>query len=210
MDKVKRQYQKAYNKHGNSLQSVFIPKGRQRERFDSLLRYVDAEQFSLLDYGCGLGQLALYIKERFPLASYHGVDIVDEFISENKQNYSETSFSLIKDCFDLDQQYDVIIAAGVFNLLYVENIDEHQKIVFENLKHLFSKTNYILSVNFMTDKVDYIQEGAFHQNVMSLYEFAKSELTKRIALDESYMPYEFTFHFFKDETVLKPDNIYKL
>ena len=61
----------------------------------------------------------------------------------------------------------------------------------------------------MTDQVDFIQEGAFHQNVLELYEFAKEKLTKRVAVDESYMPYEFTFHFFKDEEILKPDNIYK-
>lgn len=210
MDKVKKQYQDAYDEHGNSLNAVFIPKGRQTERFDSLFTYVNLDQFSVLDYGCGLGQMCPYVKKKYPKAEYSGVDIVEGFISENKSNYSSGNFTTIKDCYDIDDEFDVIVAAGVFNLLYVEDKEEHQQIVYDNLKHLFSKTKNVLSVNLMTDQVDFVQEGAFHQNVMELYDFAKRSMTKRLAIDESYMPYEFTFHFFKNESILRPDNIYKL
>jgi len=208
IDNVKKQYQDAYIMHGNSLEAVFIPKGRQLERFSSLLTYVKKEPFSILDYGCGLGQMADYIKEKFPQADYSGVDIVEEFILENKSKYDFGKFEIISDCYDVKDNYDVIAAAGVFNLLYVNDKAQHQKIIYDNLRHLFSKTNDLLSVNFMTDQVDFIQEGAFHQNISELYDFAKKNLTKRVAIDESYMPYEFTFHFFKDQTILRPDNIY--
>lgn len=208
IESVKKQYKDAFNTHGNSLDAVFIPKGRQLERFISLLTYVNAESFSILDYGCGLGQMASYIKQTFPKANYLGVDIVEEFISENNAKYDFGRFEIIRDCYDINENYDVITAAGVFNLLYVPDKKKHQQIVFENLTHLFSKTNNVLSVNFMTDQVDFIQEGAFHQNVIELYNFAKNNLTKRVALDESYMPYEFTFHFFKSQNILRPDNIY--
>jgi len=135
---------------------------------------------------------------------------VEEFISENNAKYDFGRFEVIKDCFDIKENYDVITAAGVFNMLYVQDKKKHQQIVYENLSHLFSKTNDVLSVNFMTDQVDFIQAGAFHQNVIDLYDFAKNNLTKRVALDESYMPYEFTFHFFKDQNILRPDNIYNI
>ena len=210
IENVKKQYQEAFNRYGNSLDAVFIPKGRQLERFISLLTYVRKESFSILDYGCGLGQMANYIKQTFPKASYHGVDIVEEFISENKAKYDHGNFDIVRDCYDIKENYDVITAAGVFNLLYVQDKMNHQKIVYDNLSHLFSKTNDVLSVNFMTDEVDFIQEGAFHQNVNELYCFAKDKLTKRIAIDESYMPYEFTFHFFKGQNILRPDNIYDI
>jgi trans-aconitate methyltransferase len=210
IENVKKQYQDAYNRHGNSLDAVFIPKGRQLERFSSLMTYVKKESFSILDYGCGLGQMANYINQQFPKAHYLGVDIVEDFISENNATYDFGRFEIIRDCYDITEYYDVITAAGVFNLLYVQDIKQHQQIVYDNLSHLFSKTNDVLSVNFMTDQVDFIQEGAFHQNVNDLYEFAKSKLTKRVALDESYMPYEFTFHFFKDQSILRPDNIYSI
>lgn len=208
IEKVKKQYQEAFDKHGNSLDAVFIPKGRQIERFESLLTYVRRETFSILDYGCGLGQMSDYVREKFPQADYLGVDIVEDFISENNSKYDFGKFEIINDCYCVKDNYDVIAAAGVFNILYVKDKTEHQKIVYDNLSHLFSKANDLLSVNFMTDQVDFIQEGAFHQNVSDLYDFAKENLTKRVVLDESYMPYEFTFHFFKDQTIVRPDNIY--
>lgn len=208
IDKVKRQYQEAYNEHGNSLDAVFIPKGRQLERFSSLLTYVKKESFSILDYGCGLGQMADYVKQKCPQANYSGVDIVEDFISENRKKYGFAKFDVIRDCYDVKDYYNVIAAAGVFNLLYVKDKDEHQQIIYDNLSHLFSKATDLLSVNFMTDQVDFIQDGAFHQNVNELYDFAKNNLTKRVAIDESYMPYEFTFHFFKDQSIERPDNVY--
>ena len=208
IDNVKKQYQDAYIKHGNSLEAVFIPKGRQLERFSSLLTYVKKESFSILDYGCGLGQMADYVKQKFPQADYSGVDIVEDFILENKSKYDFGKFEIISDCYDVKDNYDVIAAAGVFNLLYVKDKAQHQKIIYDNLSHLFSKTNDLLSVNFMTDQVDFIQDGAFHQNVNKLYDFAKKNLTKRVAIDESYMPYEFTFHFFKGQSIQRPDNVY--
>jgi trans-aconitate methyltransferase len=210
IENVKKQYQDAYNRYGNSLDAVFIPKGRQQERFSSLMTYVKKESFSILDYGCGLGQMANYINQQFPKAHYHGVDIIEDFISENNAKYDFGRFEIIRNCYDIKENYDVITAAGVFNLLYVQDIKQHQQIVYDNLIHLFSKTIDILSVNFMTDQVDFIQEGAFHQNISELYDFAKSKLTKRVAVDESYMPYEFTFHFFKDQNILRPDNIYNI
>lgn len=210
IENVKKKYQDAFDRHGNSLDAVFIPKGRQLERFISLLTYVKTESFSILDYGCGLGQMSKYIKENFPKSNYLGVDIVEEFISENTSKYDFGRFEIIKDCFDIKNNYDVITAAGVFNLLYVQDQKKHQQIVYDNLSHLFSKSNDVLSVNFMKDEVDFIQEGAFHQNVMDLYNFSKKNLTKRVVVDESYMPYEFTFHFFKDQNILRPDNIYKI
>ncbi len=210
IENVKKKYQDAFNRHGNSLDAVFIPKGRQLERFISLLTYVKTESFSILDYGCGLGQMSNYIKQNFPKANYLGVDIVEDFISENNAKYDFGRFEIIKDCYDIKNNYDVITAAGVFNLPYVQDKKKHQQIVYDNLSHLFSKTNDVLSVNFMTDEVDFIQDGAFHQNVMDLYNFTKKNLTKRVVVDESYMPYEFTFHFFKDQNILRPDNIYNI
>ena len=158
--------------------------------------------------GKRLGQMADYVKKEFPNADYSGVDIIKDFISENRVKYDFGKFDVINDCYDVKDNYDVVAAAGVFNLLYVKDKKKHQQIVYDNLIHLFSKATDLLSVNFMTDQVDFIQEGAFHQNVSELYDFAKKNLTKRVVIDESYMPYEFTCHFFKDQTILRPDNIY--
>lgn len=209
MKEVKKIYQDAYAKHGNSIKSILIPKGRQNERFDSLAMYIKDAEVSVLDFGCGLGHLNHYLASKFSNIHYTGTDIVDEFIQENTKNYPKSTFYKISSYKDVTENYDYIIAAGVFNIKYDPDTATHKTIVYDHLKHLLDKTNKVLSVNFMTDQVDFIQEGAYHQNVTELYEYAIQNLSKRVVIDQSYMPYEFTIHIFKDQEIVRPDNIYK-
>ena len=209
MKKIKEIYKKAYGKHGNSLEAILTPKGRQDFRFNSICQCIKVdEETSVLDYGCGLGHLCEYINAHFPLCKYSGADIVSEFINDNHRNYPDVAFNLIADESDITESYDYIVSAGVFNLLYADTVEEHKLIVFNILEHLFTKTRIALSVNFMTDEVDFIQDGAFHMNVVELLEYVKSHLTNRVVLDQSYMPYEFTLTCYKNDEIIKPDNVY--
>jgi cyclopropane fatty-acyl-phospholipid synthase-like methyltransferase len=207
MDEVIKQYREQFQKHGNSINSLFIPKGRQKERFDSLIREFKND-FSILDYGCGLGHLKAYLDNKFTNFKYTGVDIVNEFIEQSNQNYNKANFYLINSVQDIKENFDHIVAAGVFNMLYDKDIVKHKKIVFDTISYLFSITNKSLAVNFMTDQVDFIQEGAYHQNILEIYSFITENLSKRLILDQSYMPYEYSVIIFKDQEILRPDNIY--
>lgn len=210
MDEIIKQYKESFALHGNSPNAVFWPKGRQDERFTALTRFITKDKFSILDFGCGLAHLRIYLeKNHLYKFEYTGADIVDDFINENKRNFPKDKFILINSASDLKESYDHIVSSGAFNMLYVDSVQEHRRKVFSIISELFSKANISLSVNFMTDAVDFIQPGAYHQNVKELYDFAFNDLTKRIVIDQSYMPYEFTITLFKDQTILRPENIYK-
>lgn len=210
VEKVSKIYQEAYLKHGYSLNAIFIPKGRQKERFEVLTQQINPKKkFSILDYGCGLGHLKQYLDNNFHDFHYTGADIVSEFIEENKKRYENAVFKKITTYQEIGENYDFIVLAGVFNILYQETLAEQQKIVRETLIHLFNQTNDVLSVDFMTDEVDFQQPTAYHQNPIEIYKFATQNLSKRVILNQSYMPYEFTIHIFKDDTIMRPDNIYQ-
>jgi trans-aconitate methyltransferase len=210
IDKVIKQYQGAFDKYGNSEKSVFWPKGRQKERFDALTRSIVKRKFSILDFGCGLGHMFDYLNEIYDgNFSYHGVDIVDSFIAQNKLTFPNTDFQLIQDYSEIQKSFDYVLISGVFNISYFEDLEKHKNLVYQMLEGLFSKTSVYLSVNFMSDQVDFIQEGAYHQNINELLRFVSEKLSKRYVLDCSYMPYEFTITVFNDQTIERPDNIYK-
>ncbi|KYG81139.1 class I SAM-dependent methyltransferase [Roseivirga echinicomitans] len=210
IDNVIKQYQEAFDKYGNSEKSVFWPKGRQKERFDALTRSIVKKKFSILDFGCGLGHMFDYLNATHDgNFSYHGVDVVDSFIVQNKITFPNTDFQLIQDYSEIQKSFDYVLISGVFNISYFEDLEKHKNLVFEILEGLFSKANVYLSVNFMSDQVDFIQEGAYHQNINELLRFVSEKLSKRYVLDCSYMPYEFTITIFKDQTIKRPDNIYK-
>tara|TARA_B110000046_G_C13025897_1_gene414085 strand:- start:7157 stop:7795 length:639 start_codon:yes stop_codon:yes gene_type:complete len=209
MQEVINQYKKSFSENGNSPKSVFWPKGRLDERFLMLTKEITKEKFTLLDYGCGLAHSIDYLNKNYlHRFEYSGVDIVDDFITENKRNFPLRSFQLITHHTEVKGNYDYIISSGAFSMLYVEDENEHKKIVFEILEFLFNRTNVCLSVNFMTDDVDFKQTGAYHQNVKELYDFVQEKLTKRVVIDQSYMPYEYTITLFKNQEIISPENVY--
>jgi hypothetical protein len=55
-----------------------------------------------------------------------------------------------------------------------------------------------MSVDFMTDDVDYQASNSYHQNVDEIYRFARRELGPRVIVDHSYLLYEYSLTVFKD------------
>ena len=209
MDHIKELYRKAFSKYGDSSEAVLWPKGRQDVRFNALTKHISGvKHFSLLDFGCGLAHLRPFLAQHYRDFSYTGVDIVHEFVEANTLKYPSDSFLKIQNVNEIKKQYDYIVASGTFNISFCESQQEHKELMFEILKTLFKQTNRYLSLNFMTDVVDYKQEGAYHQNVKEIYDFFFGNLSKRIVIDQSYMPYEYTVTVWKDQSIIKPDNMY--
>lgn len=210
INKIIEDYSKSFRVHGDSPKSVMWPKGRQEERFNALLRFVPKDHnFSILDYGCGLAHLIDYLEKNFKEYDYTGCDVVDDFIVHNSNKYKKKTFFNSMN-HKVSQTYDYTVVSGAFNILYVEDVIEHKKIVFETIKMLFKHTNKILSINFMTDQVDFQSHNAYHQNIKELYDFCYENISKRLNIDQTYMPYEFTITLFRDQEIQSPINTYNV
>lgn len=202
-------YRDAYRAHGDTPAAVLWPKDRQAIRFKALTRAIEKDGFSVLDYGCGLAHLHDYLSARFSLFDYCGADIVPEFIAACRAKYPASRFFEADQIIGAGRSYDYIALSGVFNIRYVPDAEEHQRIVFETLRSLWPLARRALAVNFMSDAVDFQQEGAWHQNACDLLAFVRKNLSARCLLDHSYMPYEYTLTVYADAEIVRPDNIYR-
>lgn len=213
MQKAKEIYENAYRQNGVGVHALLIPKGRQDIRFKAHTRFLDKSlKVSILDYGCGFGDLANFLETRGFSYEYCGIDMMDDFIIESKRLHyqnKKAKFVQINSCTDVNEDYDYTIISGTFNVKYFDDKEEHRDFVYATLKYLFEKTKIVLSVDFMTDHVDFIGENAYHQNPGELIEFVKDNLSRRFILDQSYMPYEYCLTVFKDQDILRPDNVFK-
>jgi hypothetical protein len=203
------QYQHAFAVHGDTPAGVMWPRGRQSLRFDALTRHFSGNGFSVLDYGCGLAHLKAYLDQRFSRYEYHGVDLVPEFVKAVAAKYPDSRVQLVRTHTDVSSPVDHVVISGTFNI-----IDGTDRVVYEEriqtaLLHLFSLARVSLAVNFMTDRVDFIQPQALHMNVGAAADFMRRHLSPRLRVDESYMPYEFTLVVLKDSDIVRPDNIYR-
>ena len=198
-------YRELFNKHGRDPRSLGWTKGRQDIRFGKLTGFLNkvdpTETFTLLDYGCGFGDLYNYLCKEFPNMRYTGVDIMEDFVEQNISEWRESemkpAFELIQDKSDIVDHYDFTIASGTFNLkdptidlnfdLYVE----------ESIKYLESITNKVLAIDFMSPNVDFKKEISHHQDLTRLICGCISPGTPYL-IDSTYLPYEFAFFLYKD------------
>jgi len=185
------------------------PRGRQDLRFRALTRHFDAATpYTILDYGCGLAHLHDYLMAHGHRAAYIGADIVPEFVEASGQKHPGSLFLLVKGDGDIEIEVDHVVVSGTFNLIEGE-YSAHWSAVREALIHLFSRCSISLAVNFMTDQVDFQQDEAFHVSPAEVVDFVRRSLSRRYTLDHSYMPYEFTVVAYKDERILRPNNVFE-
>ena len=204
-----KKYQRTFTEHGDTPAGVMWPRGRQSLRFDALTRHFSNDQFSVLDYGCGLGHLKDYLDERFNHYEYHGADLVPEFVQTVMTKHPEAKVQLVQSHEDVSTPVDHVVISGTFNIIDGSDQVAYVKLIQAALIHLFELTRVSLAVNFMTDRVDFTQPQNLHMNVEEMMNFMRRQLSPRIRVDEAYMPYEFTIIAFKDSTIVKPNNIYR-
>lgn len=201
-------YQDAFRKHGDTPAGVMWPRGRQAVRFHALTQHFSCDKFSVLDFGCGLAHLKSYLDQRFHAYKYYGVDIVPEFVDTVERKFPDARVQLIRSYSDVTTSADHVVISGAFNIIDGNSGTEYIRTVKAALVHLFCLARVSLAVNFMTDRVDYMQPHALHMNVEEMVDFTRRYLSRRLRCDESYMPYEFTLVALKDSKIVRPENIF--
>ena len=63
----------------------------QTKRFDVLSQVGDLSGCSVLDIGCGYGDLKSYLDQRFSSFVYFGIDQMPEFIADAKERYKDSA-----------------------------------------------------------------------------------------------------------------------
>jgi hypothetical protein len=201
-------YREAFDRHGRNEAALCWSKGKQAVRFAALCASIPDTHASLLDFGCGLGDLAAWLKIHRPRISYTGADALAEFIADNARNSPHTRFLTVGGAQDITETYDHIVCCGVFNLDPDDDSRHHWGYIRDSLTHLFKKTRVSLHVDFLAHDTDYRQPGAHHQNAAELINFIETGLNRRYVLDRSYMPYEYCVSIFADRTIDPARNIY--
>lgn len=196
MDEIRSQYREAFAQHGVSTRSVMYEASRQKARYEALTRHVAGHE-SVLDYGCGLAHLKDHLERRIPV-TYHGVDVLDEFVESCRTRHPDADFTVIDGHHDVTGSFDHVVVSGTFNIEYYDDPDRNRAYVQEALAHLWGRCRVSMSVDFMTSRVDFRQEGAFHPDPAEMLTWVQDKLTPRVRLDHSYLPYEYAIVAFRD------------
>ncbi len=134
-----RFYYERLDKHGiESAQCVGWSELGQEKRFQALTSFIKDknESYSLLDVGCGVGDLSAYLKDnQYTNIAYTGIDILREMIEGAKRKYPRKIFLRGEFLsYKLLNNYDYVLCSGALNLLNGDNPLRHEKFIMQSIK----------------------------------------------------------------------------
>lgn len=91
----------------------------QNLRFEILLSAVELEGKSLLDIGCGMGNLLQYMKSKKLNVSYTGTDILESMIEQARLKNPGAEFhhaDIFRNNIFKNNSFDISYASGIFNI----------------------------------------------------------------------------------------------
>lgn len=191
-------YKHLFKKHGDTPQAVqYSDRLTQERRFQVLTGIADLRKSHILDYGCGTGHLATFLKSQRIPVFYTGVDLVQEMLECGKKKHEEHRFFKPHELGA--NQFDYAFISGVFNLKTANNRSFYKKII----KECFLRVRKGLAFNMMSTYVDYFDPKLFYEKPETVFRFLKKEVSPYIVLRNDYqvkagiIPFEFTVYVYK-------------
>lgn len=205
---TKERYNKRLEEFGYSPKALGWLKGKQDIRFDILTSLYNFENKSVLDIGCGFGDLNKVLRHKIDHYSYLGVDLCENLIEVGKKQFTENNIQFWAGDFlelEIEKKMDWAIESGIFNhkLANLDNYDFIKSV----MKKTFEAVKDGFSFDFINDKVDYKDEHIFYASPEKILSFAY-ELSRNVVLRSDYMPFEFSIFVFKDDSFEKGDTIF--
>lgn len=200
---VKKHYKGLYEKHGMAPEAVqYISKDSQYRRFD-VLAQIDPEMKSLVDLGCGLGDMYDFLKGQNKNVKFLGLDFVNEFVEAATERFKQDENASFK-CFDglkdeFPKGYDYYALSGVFN----NKVENNEEFMFSTITKMFAACEKGIAFNAMSTYVDYFDEHLFYIDPLKVFDYCKKHLSRKVVLRHDYLvkdnsiPFEFTIYLYK-------------
>lgn len=191
-------YDQRFQTEGPGLKSVgWSTKESQEIRFANLIRGLDLNEKTILDVGCGQGDLVNFlIKEKINFKSFMGSDISAPMIDYCQKKFNDLT-NVSFQCSELVSKksiphFDYAFLSGTLSFKLDDNWSYTQNL----LSNLFQVAQNGVSSNFLTSYVDFKLEKNFHYEPEKMFSFGK-KLSKNVNLFHDYPLYEFTIQILK-------------
>lgn len=201
-DELRGRYRTRWESYGYDSRTLGWTKDCQWVRFKAAFEGLRQEDFSsVLDIGCGFGDLLGYLRGTGWQGRYRGVDLVEELIQEGRRRYAEDTASefLCADAglIDGSQKSDMAVALGIFNhRLRQDNLEYFR----ETLDTLWRVSSRVVVCDFLSTSSDekLRREDLFYADPATIYRIA-SGYSRRLMIHHAYMPFEFQIKIWHDD-----------
>jgi len=163
----------------------------QQQRFEILADNVELQGRSLLDVGCGLGDLASFLDKRGIEVEYTGVDVVEQMVIRARELHPSRSFECVNIFDDPEalggSTFDIVFCSGTLNLDLSNNLE----FVKTALPAMLCRTKESLVVNMLHARMAPGEPQYFAYNPDTICAILKP-LCSEVRLIDDYLPNDFT------------------
>lgn len=170
----------------------------QRARFRVLTQVGKLNGSSLLDVGCGMGDLYGWLKEENIRTNYRGIDITPEMVAMAKKRFPGVDFSvgdILEDALSSEQP-DFAVASGIFYLRQ-NSPEEYLRTV---IAAMFKTARVGVAFNSLSNW-SAEEPGEFRADPLQTVHFCRS-LTPWVCLRHDYHLRDFTIFLYRDRQTL--------
>jgi SAM-dependent methyltransferase len=181
----------------------WIP-GTQEARFRVLTAIGDLEGCSVLDVGCGFGDLYEFLCRNGVNVDYTGVDLSPDFVEIARQRHPDARF--VAADFEeakIEGRFDWAFESGVFNY----KVSGHETFVRNMIRKMFRSAVKGIAIDFLNQRGGFLSAGLYHPDPADIYAVC-SKLSRRVTLRCDYKPTEFCVYLYR-ETEEGYGNVYR-
>lgn len=196
-DRIASYYDRLVNKYGHDSRACDAASETSLiSRYSALSQVTDLSHKKVLEVGCGFGDLGMYLLKKYEGVEYVGIDISRRMIDVGRDVHPELSLEHA-DLMDLDiaNQYDVVLAQGVFYLLRSDAVTKMRLMI----NKMFSMSKHAMAFSTISGWSPYKQDNELYADPVDLINWLKC-LTPRLVFRHDYHPSDFAIYLYKQDT----------
>jgi SAM-dependent methyltransferase/ribosomal protein S18 acetylase RimI-like enzyme len=192
-------YTKEFEKHGVAVQALgWSSEQTQSKRFTVLSSIGDIKNATILDVGCGFGDLFNWLEDKKYNGKYTGVDITKEMVNAATIKNPAAKFyqvNILTDSSLEEKKFDYVFASGIFTFRVHGGIDY----IVSMAERMFSLSRVGCAFNCLSSWGENQESDELTVNPLVLIERCK-KITPWINLRHDYHPGDFTLFLYHRQT----------
>lgn len=195
--RIVNRHRDALQRHGHHPHALYwSSKAIQELRFQVLLNIGISNGDSVLDVGCGFGDLADYLKRQGLTIDYTGIDLSPDLIEAGQQTY--TGIRLLEgDLFEFNppaQSYDYVLLSGALNEAFNDEGEYARSII----ERMFKTCRKGVAFNLLNRENDWVASRPDLQSFFpeEMRQYCRA-LSDKVQLRSDYLDNDLTIYLLR-------------
>ncbi len=166
--------------------------GSQETRFKVLTEVGPLGAASVLDEGCGVGDLYGYLRSRFPRVQYLGIDSNPDAIAAARKKFPDAAFETADFAEYAGPGADYVLSSGALTF----RIADHESVYREHVRKMFALARKGAAFNVLDKSAIQEDDEYLGYDPDELLAFCRT-LTPDVTLRHEYSPEDMTFYLYR-------------